>query len=315
MEPNPQPQGQATETAAAIFARHRARIFAVAYRLVGTVSDAEDIVQEAWLRWSGIAFEDVRSPEAWLVTTAGRLGIDHLRRLKSRRESYVGPWLPEPLVEAAAETPELTPEERVSLADDVSMALLHTLERLAPEERAAFLLYEAFDYDYAELATLLGKSQAACRQIVSRARRRVQDDRPRFHASRSEHARLAAAFARALQTEDPRALVACLREDAVLYSDGGGKVLAALNPIHGADRISRFFTGIRKKVAVPYEAEHLIVNGRPGFVLKVGPYVHSLASFDIVDGLIAEVYIVRNPDKLRRAAGTLGLPLLSDELG
>ena len=158
------------DTAEAIFARHRARIFAVAYRLTGTVSDAEDVVQETWLRWNGIDAADIRTPEAWLTTAAGRLGLDHLRRMKARRETYVGPWLPEPIVEAASDGREPTPEEKLSLADDISLALLHMLERLAPEERAAFLLHEAFDYGYGELSTLLGKSQAACRQIVSRAR-------------------------------------------------------------------------------------------------------------------------------------------------
>lgn len=297
-------------TAEAIFARHRARVFAVAYRLVGTVSDAEDVVQETWLRWSGAKLDDLRSPEAWLVTTASRLGIDHLRRLKARRESYVGPWLPEPIVAAASDAPERTPEEKLSLADDVSIALLHMLERLAPEERAAFLLHEAFDYDYAELAAVLGKSQAACRQIVSRARRRVQEERPRFRAGAREHERLAAAFARALAAEDPAALIACLSEDAVLYSDGGGKAAAALNPIRSADHIARFFFGIGRKYNLPFVSQSIVVNGGPGFALLYEGHLHSIACLDIDDGRIAAIYLTRNPDKLARAAEALGKPLL-----
>nr|RAW03739.1 RNA polymerase subunit sigma-24 [Aerococcus urinae] len=301
----------AAGTAEAIFARHRPRIFAVAYRLTGTVSDAEDVVQETWLRWTRTDPSDIHSPEAWLVTTAGRLGIDHLRRVRARRESYVGPWLPEPIVEIAGRMPEPTPEDRLSLADDVSIALLHVLERLAPEERAAFLLHEAFDYGYGELAALLGKSEAACRQIVSRARRRVSDDRPRFDASAGEHRRLANAFSRALATENPGALIACLRDDAVLYSDGGGKAAAALNPIYSADRIARFFVGISKKAAIEIAPESVIVNGKPGFVLLTEGHVHSVACLDIDEnGRIATIFVMRNPDKLARAAAALGRPLL-----
>lgn len=298
------------ETQEAIFTRHRSRVFAVAYRLVGTVSDAEDVVQETWLRWNGTDTANVRSPEAWLVTTASRLGIDHLRRLRARRESYVGPWLPEPIVEPANAEPVPTPEEQIALADEVSIALLHMLERLAPEERTAFLLHEAFDYDYADLATILGKSQAACRQIVSRARRRVSDERPRFEASPADHARLASAFADALMKEDPQALLASLGKEAVLYTDGGGRVTAALNPIYGADRIMRFFLGITRKFPEPYAVDAVRINGRAGFTLGRGKEIASIVSFDIRDGLIANIYIMRNPDKIARAAQALGRPLL-----
>src|SRR5690606_29936278 len=159
------------------------------------------------------------------------LGLDHLRRLKARRETYVGPWLPEPIINAPNDQSPPTPEDTLALADDISMALMHMLERLAPDERAAFLLHEAFDYDYGELASLLNKSEAACRQIVSRARRHVADARPRFHASATDHEKLAGAFSSALATENPSALLAYLKPDAVLYSDGGGKAAAALNPI------------------------------------------------------------------------------------
>lgn len=283
----------------AIFERHRARAFSVAYRIVGSVSDAEDIVQEAWLRWRGIDAATIRNPEAWLVTTTARLGIDALRAARTRREIYVGPWLPEPLVDSTADA-EPTPEDRLSLADDVSMALLHVLERLAPEERAAFLLHDAFDYDYGELAALLGKSEAACRQTVSRARRRVQDAHPRFDTSAREHARLAAAFGSAITSADPQALIDCLSVDVVFYSDGGGKAIAALNPLHGPDHVARFLFGILKKAQGTLEARPVTVNGRPGFVLMRGEKLETVLTFGIADGRIATIYAMRNPDKLAR---------------
>lgn len=298
------------ETAETIFGRHRARIFAVAYRLTGTISDAEDVVQDTWLRWSGTNIAAIRSPEAWLVTTAGRLGLDHLRRLKARRETYVGPWLPEPIINAGLDQDQPTPEDALSLADDISIALMHMLERLAPDERAAFLLHEAFDYDYGELATLLNKSQAACRQIVSRARRRVADAKPRFQASTSDHEKLASAFSSALADENPTALLACLKPDAVLYSDGGGKAAAALNPIFSADRIARFFVGIARKFKLSFDMRPVNVNGQPGFALLHDNKMHSIICFDIEDGTIETIYVMRNPDKLTRAAKALELDLL-----
>ncbi len=298
------------DNAETIFARHRARIFAVAYRLTGTISDAEDVVQEAWLRWSGTNITDIHSPEAWLVTTAGRLGLDHLRRLKARRETYVGSWLPEPIINAATDQSQPTPEDTLALADDISMALMHMLERLAPDERAAFLLHEAFDYDYRELATVLNKSEAACRQIVSRARRHVADTKPRFHANPRDHEKLAGAFSMALANENPSALLACLKPDAVLYSDGGGKAAAALNPIFSADRITRFFIGIARKFGLPLDMHLIDVNGQPGFVLLHDSKIHSIISFDLDEGMIETIYVMRNPDKLTHAAKALGLDLL-----
>ncbi|MDP1625633.1 sigma-70 family RNA polymerase sigma factor [Parvibaculum sp.] len=282
-----------------IFERHRGRAFAVAYRILGSASDAEDAVQEAWLRWRGTDTAGIRNPEAWLVTTVARLAIDQLRTARARRETYIGPWLPEPIVSAARES-DPTPEDRLSLADDISMALLHVLERLAPEERAAFLLHDAFDYDYGELAALLGKSEAACRQTVSRARRRVQETHPRFDTSAREHARLAAAFSAAISSADPQALIACFTEDVVFYSDGGGKAIAALNPIHGADHVMRFFFGILKKRPEALNARPALVNGLPGFVMTEGETIHSTLGFAITGGKISALYMMRNPDKLGR---------------
>ncbi|MEP2827689.1 sigma-70 family RNA polymerase sigma factor [Parvibaculum sp.] len=283
----------------AIFERHRSRAFGVAYRILGSASDAEDVVQEAWFRWRGADISTIRNPEAWLVTTVTRLGIDQLRTARARRETYVGPWLPEPLISAALET-EATPEDRLSLADDISMALLHMLERLAPEERAAFLLHDAFDYDYGELAALLGKSEAACRQTVSRARKRVQEAHPRFDTNAREHLRLTNAFSAAITSADPQALIDCMSEDVVFYSDGGGKAIAALNPLYGADRVSRFFMGILKKRPENLAVTPATVNGLPGFIIYEGDLVHAALSFGISNGLISTLYMMRNPDKLTR---------------
>lgn len=283
----------------AIFERHRARAFGVAYRILGSASDAEDVVQEAWFRWRGADTTTIRNPEAWLVTTVARLGIDQLRAARARRETYVGPWLPEPIISAARET-EPTPEDHLSLADDISMALLHVLERLAPEERAAFLLHDAFDYDYGELAAMLGKSEAACRQTVSRARRRVQETHPRFDTNAREHLRLASAFSAALASADPQALIDCMSEDVIFYSDGGGKALAALNPLYGPDHVTRFLMGILKKRPENLAATPATVNGLPGFIMYEGDRVHSALSFGISGGRISALYMIRNPDKLTR---------------
>ena len=299
-----------TETHAGIFARHRARVFGVAYRLTGTVSDAEDVVQETWLRWAGADIANIRSAEAWLTTVAGRVGLDHLRRVKARRETYVGPWLPEPLIDVTGDMHQPTPEDTLSIADDVSVALLHMLERLKPEERAAFLLHEAFDYDYGELSSLLGKTEAACRQIVSRAKRRVSEERPRFRADTHEHERLAVAFADALKSARPDALLACLTPDAVLYSDGGGKAAAALNPIYTAEHITRFVFGLAKKFSFPMTPLPVTINGQRGFALLYENKLHSLISAEVHGGLITTIYLMRNPDKLTRAAKTLGVEML-----
>lgn len=285
--------------AEAVFERHRPRAFGVAYRILGSASDAEDVVQEAWFRWRNADTANIRNPEAWLVTTVARLGIDQLRAARAKRETYIGPWLPEPIVSAALES-EPTPEDRLSLSDDISMALLHVLERLAPEERAAFLLHDAFDYDYGELSALLGKSEAACRQTVSRARKRVQETHPRFDTSSREHLRLASAFSAAIANADPQALIDCLSEDVVFYSDGGGKALAALNPLYGPDRVMRFFMGILRKRPENFAVEPATVNGLPGFIMHDEEGVHSALSFGVSDGRISALYMIRNPDKLAR---------------
>ncbi|MBX3445135.1 MAG: sigma-70 family RNA polymerase sigma factor [Parvibaculaceae bacterium] len=281
------------------FERHRARAFKVAYRILGSVADAEDVVQEAWLRWQNTDRAGIRNLEAWLVTTVARIGIDQLRSARARREIYVGPWLPEPIVELA-DAQDASPEDRVALADDISIALLHMLERLSPEERAAFLLHETFDYGYGELAALLGKSEAACRQTVSRARKRVRDAHPRFNADAREHRRLATALGSAIASANPQAVIECMSEDVVFYSDGGGKVIAALNPLYGSDNVSRFLLGVARKAKGLMTLRPALVNGEPGLLLLVDEKLETVVTFAVEAGRITTIYAMRNPDKLTR---------------
>lgn len=289
-----------------IFQQHRDRAQAVAYRMLGSRADAEDIVQEVWLRWSRAPHDTVVAPEAWIVTTTARLALDQLRSAHVRRETYIGPWLPEPIISRALEASP-TPEDALSLADDVSMALLHMLERLAPEERVAFLMHDVFDYDHREVSTLLGKSETACRQMVSRARKRVKDESVRFNAGQNAHAELAKAFRTALETADMDGLIACLAPDAVLYSDGGGKASAALNPVHTADHIARFFLGISRKMPDASKIASVQVNGRPGYVSHDERTIHAVTSFAVSEGKITTVYMIRNPEKLARVAEDINL--------
>lgn len=289
-----------------VFLAHRPRAFAVAYRMLGSVAEAEDVVQEAWLRWQGTDRSHIASPEAFIVTTASRLAIDHLRKASTQRETYVGPWLPEPMVTDDAQAPA-TPEESLELADDISMALLHLLERLSPEERAVFLLHEAFDYSHSEIASLVGKSEAACRQMLSRARKRVKAEHPRFSTKAHEHARLAELFQQALAKGDPEKILACMKEDAIFYSDGGGRALAALNPLFGAEKIMRFWLGIMRKAEKPAVFRPVTLNGLPGCLLTQGDTLHSAVSLGIEDGRIAAIYVQRNPDKLAEIMHRTGL--------
>lgn len=285
---------------AATFEAHRRYLKGIAYRMLGSVSDAEDLVQEAFLRWHSAQRESVADPRAFLVTITTRLCLDHLKSARVRRESYVGTWLPEPLADSA---------EWGGGNEDVSVALLLTLERLSPLERAAFLLHDVFDVDYAGVADALERSEAACRQLVSRAREHVQRERPRFEATPDEQRRVAMAFHAALLSGDTRALGALLAEDAVLYSDGGGKRLAALRPIHGRDKLLRFIEGLARKYGLP-PPEGIAtasLNGLPGFLLHDSEGMHSVA-LDVHGERVAAIYLVRNPDKLRHLAPDSGAP-------
>jgi RNA polymerase sigma-70 factor, ECF subfamily len=274
----------------------RPRLFSIAYRMLGTRADAEDVVQDAWLRWAGGDQAAVQSAEAWLVTVTTRLAIDRLRSRKAEREAYVGWWLPEPLVELD----ERTPEAAAELASDVSVAMLWVLERLAPEERAAFLMRQVFDQDYADLAAMLGKSEAACRQLVSRAQARVQQEKPRFAVSKDDHRDLLERFMRAAASADRAAMKTFLASDVRLVSDGGGKVPSFGRILVGAGRIAGLYWAIEHASPGRVAYRMARVNGEPGLVRYVDGVVESAQAFIIEDGKIAAVYAIRNPDKLAR---------------
>jgi RNA polymerase sigma-70 factor (ECF subfamily) len=279
----------------AAFAQERGRLWGVAYRMLGSRADAEDAVQEAYLRWHGARTEDIRAPQAWLVTTITRLCIDRLRQLRAERERYTGPWLPEPLVEQAPPPAD----EEAELASDLSVALLAVLERLAPEERAAFLLREVFDVEYSDIAQILGKSEAACRQIVSRATRRVRARRPRVHVSVSAKKRLLDGLVHAVQEQDQQALLELLAAESMWTSDGGGKARAARKQIRGAHKIARFATGVFRKVIDEIDFRPITVNGEPGYAVFYREHLFSVLTIRTDGRRTLDVYSIMNPDKLR----------------
>jgi RNA polymerase sigma-70 factor, ECF subfamily len=272
------------------FETHRSFLVGVAYRMLGSVAEAEDVVQDAYVRWSEVDRATIAEPRAYLARVVSRLCLDRMKSAVARREQYVGMWLPEPVVAEPAET----------LANDLSVALLLTLERLSPLERAAFLLHDVFDMDYAAIADTLGRSEAATRQLASRAREHVRDERPRFEATDETRTKLTDAFQAAITKGDLGTIARVLADDAVFYSDGGGKRLAALNPIYGKDKILRFFAGIASKRTqiVTESIERTQLNGLPGFVLHTSEGVETL-SLEISGDQVVAIYAVRNPDKLR----------------
>lgn len=275
------------------FTALRPRLFSIAYRMLGTRADAEDVVQDAWLRWHGSDGEAVRSDEAWLVTTVTRLAIDRLRAAKVQREAYVGWWLPEPLVSV-----EETPEAAAELAGDLSVAFLWVLERLSAEERAAFLMREVFDYDYAEIAALLGKSEAACRQMVHRAGTRVRSERPRFTVDEAAHRRLLAGFMQAAASGDRSSIEALLADDVRMVSDGGGKVPSFQRVLEGSHRIANLYWVTGRRLAGRIDWRIARINGETGLVRYVDGQPESAQAF-VTDGQrIVAIYSIRNPDKL-----------------
>ena len=279
------------ETLTEVFGRHRPLLFSIAYRMLGSVMDAEDVVQEAFLRWQRAPRTEVRSPKAYLSAVVTRLCIDQLRTARTRREEYVGPWLPEPL--------PTEPPDTVTIDESLSMAFLVLLESLNPTERAVFLLREVFDYDYEEISRLVGKSEANCRQIARRARDSVAARRPRFESSPEQEERLMASFLEASLGGDMEGLVSVLSEDVTLWSDGGGKTRAAMNPIHGADRVSRFIFGILREAPPGLVVRRTRVNGRPGIIgYFADGRPQSVTTFEVAGGRIRAIRIVVNPEKL-----------------
>jgi RNA polymerase sigma-70 factor, ECF subfamily len=280
----------------------RPLLFSIAYRMVGSVSEAEDIVQEAYLRHHRAVSEgdtDVHAPKAWLSAVTTRLAIDHLRSARVRRETYVGPWLPEPLVT----DPDPDPSEQAEIADSLSIAFLAVLESLSPVERAVYLLREVFGYGYDEIAAIVDRTEDNCRQLATRARRHIEANRPRFAVPRERQEELTERFMHAVETGDDDALVAMLAEDAVAYTDGGGKVRAAPRPIAGREQVARFLIVSARRGAklTPFTARAATVNGRPGRVL-VGEDGGAIGVLEVeIDGdRIRSVNVVSNPDKLAR---------------
>lgn len=278
------------------FDQHRGLLFTVAYDLLGSVADAEDVVQEAWLRWSAVDHPDVRDPRAYLVRIATTQALNRMRSNRSRRETYIGPWLPEPLVEP---DPAVGVTEQAAREQSVSMAMLVVLETLSPAERAVFVLREVFGMAHDEVATTLDRSPASVRQLAHRAREHVQARRPRFEADESEQRRVTEEFFGACATGDMATLLRLLAPEVTLVSDGGGLAQAARRPILGPDKVARFLLGIASD-ALALELRFELVNGTLGIVGYDGAAARSVALLDLVDGRVGTVFIVANPEKLAR---------------
>ncbi|MEU1469047.1 RNA polymerase sigma-70 factor [Streptomyces sp. NPDC005761] len=290
------------ETATDLFEEHRPVLIGVAYRMLGRIADAEDVVQEAWLRWSAASREDVREPRAFLVRIVTRLAIDRLRQLGARREAYVGPWLPEPLVTDFGPAAPDTAEQAV-LADSVSVAVLVVLESLSPLERAVFVLREAFGFPYAEIATTLDRSETAVRQLAGRARRHVEERRPRYDVDPVQRRDLTERFLAAAAGGDFDALLALLAPDVRLVGDSGGKSKAPLRILESADKVGRFLFAVAHGQVPDLEVRFLELNGGPAVLMLSGGKPDSVFQVDVRDGVIQCVYIVRNPDKLTTFGG------------
>jgi RNA polymerase sigma-70 factor (ECF subfamily) len=302
---------------AASFEPYRRRLLGLAYRMLGSMSDAEDAVQEAYLRWHGADRDRVASPRAFLMTTTARICIDMMTSARARREEYVGPWLPEPVLDTAA----LAPDRRTELAEDLSIALLLTLDRLSPLERAAFLLHDVFDFPFSEVAPALERSEAACRQLANRARAHVRAERPRGAAAApappgeidAKHARLLSAFAAATRSGDVAALTKMLASDARVVTDGGGKVRAALNVVEGGEQAARFLVDVARPRPGQWWRDDFTVrfatiNGLPGVVVDSPQGPVQTTAFEIEGEVVRALYVVRNTDKLRHLTPVSSLP-------
>ncbi len=276
-----------------VFSDHREVLFAIAYRMLGRAADAEDVVQDAWLRWAHAERADLRAPRAFLVRVVTRLALDRLRRLKARRETYVGPWLPEPVLTG----PDVA--EEVELAESVSMALLVVLETLSPLERAVFVLHEVFALSYSEIGETLGRSEAAVRQLGHRAHDHVHARHARYEADQEIHQQVTERFLAACTTGDVHGLMAVLAPEVTLVADGGGRAPAPLRPIEGADKVARFLLAVvERELTAGLRIVPADVNGSPGFVAVSGNTPIATIAFDIAGGRVQAIYLVSNPDKL-----------------
>ncbi|MDA8369538.1 MAG: RNA polymerase sigma-70 factor [Nocardiopsaceae bacterium] len=284
------------------FEAERARLLAVAYRMLGSAAEAEDAVQDTFLRWNAADRGAVRNPAAWLTKVLTNLCSTRLASARARRESYIGPWLPEPVATADS---AFGPLDTAELRESVSMAFLLLLERLTPPERAVFVLREAFEYSHREIAEILDLTEANCQQLYRRARLRVTQDRPRFTASRDEGGRIARRFLSAAQGGDIAGLQSLLAEDVVAWADGGGRTPAARKPVRGADRVSRYLTSWMSRDIPGLEVRITEVNGQPGLLAIVGGELLIAGVLDVVEGRITAIRIVTNPDKLGFLAAQL----------
>jgi RNA polymerase sigma-70 factor (ECF subfamily) len=286
-----------TSAAAEVFEEHRRLLTGVAYRMLGRFADAEDVVQEAWLRWADADRDAVREPRAYLVTVTTRLAIDRLRYVQSRRESYVGPWLPEPVATDFGDTvPDAA--ERVVLAESVSLALLVLLESLSPLERAVFVLREAFGFPYADIATALDRAEPAVRQLATRARRHIDERRPRYDADPAATAAVTERFLSAAIGGDLQGLLALLAPDVRLIGDGGGLQKAPLRVIESASKVGRFLHAIAGSPLPEPAFTFREVNGAPAVVITSQGAPHTVLALDLTDGLVSCVYVLTNPEKL-----------------
>ncbi|ARQ68059.1 RNA polymerase sigma-70 factor [Streptomyces marincola] len=292
-----------TDPATEAFLSHRNLLFTVAYEVLGSAADTEDVLQETWLRWARADHGQVRDPRAYLVVVTTRLALDRLRVVKRHRETYVGPWLPEPLLTA----PDVA--EDVELAESVSMALMLVLETLSPTERAVFVLREVFDVGYDEIAAAVDKSPAAVRQVAHRARRHVDARRPRRAVSSAEVRAVMCSFRRAVDTGGPQALLEVLAPQVVLISDGGGIKHAALRPVTGAERVARMFAGGIGRVEGALTTEPALVNGYPALLIHLGGELDGVMAISVEDARITSLFYVRNPEKLSHVTSVTPLSL------
>ncbi|GHE70688.1 RNA polymerase sigma-70 factor [Streptomyces thermocarboxydus] len=292
------------DTATALFEEHRPVLMGIAYRMLGRVADAEDVVQDAWLRWSAADRTDVREPRGFLVRITTRLALDRLRRIKARGETYVGPWLPEPYVTDFGDTVPDTADQAV-LAESVSLAVLVVMETLSPLERAVFVLREAFGHPYADIAAMLDRGEAAVRQLAARARRHVDERRPRYDVDPARRRDLTARFLDAAAGGDLAGLMELLAPDVRLVGDSGGKARAPLRVLEGADHVGRFFVGVAGKGLPDVSVRMVELNGGPAVLVLSGGKPDTVVQIDADGGRIRTVYVVRNPDKL---AALIALP-------
>ena len=295
---------------AEVFEAHRDLMFSLAYRMLGVITDAEDAVQDAWLRWSAAPRPEVTDPRAYLARIVVNVALDRLRSAKAHREAYIGPWLPEPLLT------ETRPDavEQAELAESVSVAMLVVLESLRPEERAVFVLREVFGFSYAEIGDALGRTDGAVRQVAHRAREHVQARRPRFDVDRRQHREVTQRFLAAAAGGDIDGLMTVLAPSVALLSDGGGKARAALRPITGADKVARFFVGISGRSYLGIDVsgmsfEAAEINGAPGTLVTVGGQAIAVLTLTVADGRITAIQLLVNPEKLSAISAGRTLPM------